>query len=214
MLKEKITTDNFAQNYFDSISEALKTTQYKVEGVKVEKEFFFKKLLVETKEVQTSQGRLFFFGNGASAAFSNHMALDWSKNGGILAFSLSDSAMLTALANDYDYDDCFLEFLKINNPNSNDLIITTSSSGNSKNVVNVLKYCKDNGIKTFGLSGLNEKNKTELTADFSLFVPMKTYGLVECIHQVFHHLILDNHMGIEEWGKTESQNMNANNFKL
>ena len=164
--------------------------------------------------MKINNGRLFFFGNGASAAFSNHMALDWSKNGGILALCLSDSAMITALANDYDYDGCFLQYLKMNRPNSNDLVITTSSSGNSKNVVNVLEYCKANDIKTFGLSGLNEWNKTEKLADFSLFVPMKTYGMVECIHQVFHHLMLDKYMNIEEWSKTESQNMDANNFKL
>ena len=142
------------------------------------------------------------------------MALDWSKNGGVLAFSLSDSSMLTALANDYDFDDCFLEFLKINHPTSNDLVITTSSSGNSTNVVNVLEFCKKNKIKTLGLSGLNFENKTEKLANYSLFVPMRTYGMVECTHQVFHHLILDMHMGVEEWTKNESQNMDAKNFKL
>ena len=93
-------------------------------------------------------------------------------------------------------------------------MITTSSSGNSKNVVNVLEFCKENKIKTFGLSGLNNGNKTAKIADFSLFVPMKTYGMVECIHQVFHHLVLDKYMNIEEWNKTQSQNMNADNFKL
>ena len=142
------------------------------------------------------------------------MALDWSKNGGILAFCLSDSAMLTALANDYDFEGCFLEFLKINSPTSNDLVVTTSSSGNSKNVVKVLEYCKENNISSFGLSGLNEGNKTERLSHFSLFVPMKTYGMVECIHQLFHHIFLDKFMGIEEWNKTESQNMDASNFKL
>ena len=157
---------------------------------------------------------MFFFGNGASASFSNHMALDWSKNGGILAFSLSDSSMLTALANDYDFEDCFLEFLKINQPTSNDMIITTSSSGNSPNVVNVLNYCFENNIKTFGLSGLNKENKTEKLANYSIIVPMRTYGMVECIHQIFHHLMLDKHMEVEEWSKNESQNMDAKNFKL
>ena len=33
-----------------------------------------------------NKGKIYFFGNGASASFSNHMALDWSKNGGILSF--------------------------------------------------------------------------------------------------------------------------------
>ena len=109
---------------------------------------------------------------------------------------------------------CFLEFLKINKPTSRDLVVTTSSSGNSKNVVNVLEFCKANNIQSFGLSGLNEENKTVQLSDFSLFVPMKTYGMVECIHQVFHHVYLDKFMNIEEWEKTESQNMDASNFKL
>jgi D-sedoheptulose 7-phosphate isomerase len=43
---------------------------------------------------------------------------------------------------------------------------------------------------------------------------MKTYGMVECIHQVFLHLILDESMDILEWEKTEIQNMNAKNFKI
>ena len=205
---------NYADNYIQSIEMGLRKSIYKVDGENLNSQLFFDKLINFTKNVQEKNGRLFFFGNGASASFSNHMALDWSKNGGILAFSLSDSSMLTALANDYDYEDCFLEYLKINQPTPNDLIITTSSSGNSPNVVNVLKYCSENEIKTFGLSGLNQENKTEQLANYSLFVPMRTYGMVECIHQVFHHLMLDKFMEIEEWDKTESQNMNSKSFKL
>lgn len=204
----------YVKNYLESIEFGLKNSKYKINGQASNAEAFFEALNEKTKSIQENKGRLFFFGNGASAAFSNHMALDWSKNGGILALCLSDSAMLTALANDYDYEGCFLEFLKINSPTTNDLVVTTSSSGNSKNVVNVLEYCKENNIATFGLSGLNEGNKSEQTSDFSLFVPMKTYGIVECIHQVFHHVYLDKFMGINEWDKTESQNMDANNFKL
>ena len=205
---------NYTKNYIDSIESGLRNSIFKVNGKNIDAEAFFDTLNDYAKQVKANGGRLIFFGNGASASFSNHMALDWSKNGGILALCLSDSAMLTALANDYDYDRAFLEFLKINKPTSNDLVITTSSSGNSKNVVNVLEFCKDNNIHTLGLSGLNEGNKTDKLANFSLFVPMKTYGMVECIHQVFHHVFLDKYMNICEWEKTESQNMDANNFKL
>jgi D-sedoheptulose 7-phosphate isomerase len=206
--------DNYAKSYIDTFYTGIKNTKYKISGENSNSSSFFHELNEQTKKVKQNGGRLFFFGNGASASFSNHMALDWSKNGGILAFCLSDSAMLTALANDYDFEGCFLEFLKINSPTSNDLVITTSSSGNSKNIVKVLEYCKENNISSFGLSGLNEGNKTEILSDFSLFVPMKTYGMVECIHQLFHHIFLDKFMGIEEWNKTESQNMDASNFKL
>lgn len=206
--------DDYAKNYIDSFHNGIRQTKYKISGENLNSSLFFHQLNEKTKNVKENGGRLFFFGNGASASFSNHMALDWSKNGGVLALCLSDSAMLTALANDYDFEGCFLEFLKINSPTSNDLVITTSSSGNSKNIVKVLEYCKENNIISFGLSGLNEGNKTEMLSDFSLFVPMKTYGMVECIHQLFHHIFLDKFMNIEEWNKTESQNMDASNFKL
>ncbi|MFT4800388.1 MAG: D-sedoheptulose 7-phosphate isomerase [Flavobacteriales bacterium] len=206
--------EDYAKSYIDTFHTGIKKTKYKISGENSNSSSFFHELNEQTKKVKQNGGRLFFFGNGASASFSNHMALDWSKNGGILSFCLSDSAMLTALANDYDFEGCFLEFLKMNSPTSNDLVVTTSSSGNSKNIVKVLEYCKENNISSFGLSGLNEGNKTEILSDFSLFVPMKTYGMVECIHQLFHHIFLDKFMGIEEWNKTESQNMDASNFKL
>jgi len=204
----------YLKNYVNSINNGLIESTFKINQKTIDGDAFFEKLVAYTNEVELNKGRIFFFGNGASAAFSNHMALDWSKNGGVLSICLSDSAMLTALANDYNFDGCFLEFLKIYKPTSNDLIVTTSSSGNSKNIVNVLEYCKESNIRTFGFSGLNKGNKTEKLADFSLFVPMKTYGMVECIHQVFHHLWLDKYMKIGEWDKTESQNMDSNNFKL
>ncbi|NQV78405.1 MAG: SIS domain-containing protein [Lutibacter sp.] len=204
----------YEQNYIENINKGLLDAVFKLNSKEVSMEVFFNDLVSFLKHTEKNKGKIYFFGNGASASFSNHMALDWSKNGGILSFSLSDSSMLTALANDYSYEDAFLEFLKINNPTEYDLVITTSSSGNSPNIVSVLEYCNKMNIKTFGLSGLKENNKSVQLSTYSLFVPMKTYGMVECIHQVFHHLLLDKYMEINEWEKLESQNMKSNNFKL
>lgn len=205
---------NYSKNYIQSIYDGLCKSDFMINNNKFEINDFFKSLLEKTKDVQINQGRFFFFGNGASASFSNHMALDWSKNGGVLALSLSDSSMLTALANDFDYETCFLEYLKINKPTIKDFIITTSSSGNSANVIEVLNYCKSNNIQSLALSGLNKNNKSLGLCDYSIHVNMKTYGMVECIHQIFHHLWLDYFMNIEEWKKKESQNMDSKNFKL
>jgi D-sedoheptulose 7-phosphate isomerase len=153
-------------------------------------------------------------GNGASAAFANHMALDFSKNGKILSRSLSDSSLLTALSNDYSYENAMLEFLKIEGVTKEDLVITISSSGNSPNIVSALTYCKENNIQSLALSGLKNDNKSISLAGYSIYVPMKTYGMVECIHQIFLHLILDESMEIFEWDRNEFQNMNSSNFKL
>ena len=204
----------YEKNYIQSINSGLNSASYLINKQQVQSEIFFNEINLLIKNTQKIKGKIYFFGNGASASFSNHMALDWSKNGGVLALSLSDSSMLTALANDYSYDEAFVEFMKINKISTDDLVISTSSSGNSKNIVNVLNYCKQNNITSIGLSGLNSGNKTEEIANYSIFVPSKTYGMVECIHQIFHHLILDKFMNIEEWKKIESQNMDAKNFKL
>lgn len=206
--------NKYYSNYFKSIGQGLTDSSYYLDQQKIEPELFFetiKGILIKFRE---SRNKIYFFGNGASAAFANHMALDFSKNGKILSRSLSDSALLTALSNDYSYENAMLEFLKIEGVTKDDLVITISSSGNSPNVVSVLNYCKENNIKSLALSGLKKDNKSIALADYSIYVPMKTYGMVECIHQIFLHLILDESMEIFEWDRDEFQNMNASNFKL
>jgi D-sedoheptulose 7-phosphate isomerase len=204
----------YYSNYLKSIREGLENSFYHSDLQKIEPEVFFKTIKDIILKLRESRSKIYFFGNGASAAFANHMALDFSKNGKVLSRSLSDSAMLTALSNDYSYENAMLEFLKIEGVSSDDLVITISSSGNSPNIVKVLKYCKENKIKSLALSGLKKDNKSKSLANLSIYVPMKTYGMVECIHQIFLHLILDQSMEINEWDREDFQNMNTKNFKL
>ena len=206
--------NNYENNYINSIDKGLRNSIFMIDSKMSNANIFFDSVVKFLRKTAKNYGNIYFFGNGASASFSNHMALDWSKNGGILSFSLSDSSMLTALANDYSYDEAFLEYLKINKPTENDLVISTSSSGNSDNIVTILEYCKNININTLGFSGLDNNNKSVKLSKFSLHVPMKTYGMVECIHQVFHHLLLDKYMSVNEWDKLENQNMSSRNFKI
>ena len=206
--------NRYYSNYFKSIGQGLMDSMYYLDQQKIEPELFFETIKGILIKLRESRNKIYFFGNGASAAFANHMALDFSKNGKILARSLSDSALLTALSNDYSYENAMLEFLKIEGITNDDLVITISSSGNSPNIVSVLNYCKENHIKSLALSGLKKDNKSIALADYSIYVPMKTYGMVECIHQIFLHLILDESMDIFEWERNEIQNMNSSNFKL
>ena len=204
----------YSVNYIDAMFQGFKRTSFYKSKKHINEKDFFEEINNKLMSKKDNNNVIYFFGNGASAAFSNHMALDFSKNGNILSRSLSDSSLLTALSNDYSYDDAMLEFLKIEKPSKNDFIITISSSGNSNNVVNVLDFASNKGIKSLSLCGLNENNKSIEKSDFSIYTPMKTYGMVECMHQVYLHLILDNFMGIEEWNKSESQNMDSSSFKL
>ncbi len=200
--------------YFQSINEGLVNSIYRLSKVKTEPDIFFLTIKEALNTLRVNKNKIYFFGNGASAAFANHMALDFSKNGKILSRSLSDSAMLTALSNDYSYEKAMLEYLKIEGVTNNDLVITISSSGNSPNIITVLNFCKKNNIKSLALSGLKRDNNSISLADYSIYVPMKTYGMVECIHQIFLHLILDESMGITEWERSDFQNMSSTAFKL
>jgi len=206
--------NSYYKQYINTITNGLNNSLFYIDHSSTEPELFFETIKSKLVLLRDNKKVIYFFGNGASAAFANHMALDFSKNGKILSRSLSDSAMLTALANDYSYENAMLEYLKIEGVTKEDLVITISSSGNSPNILNVLNFCKDNNILTLALSGLKKDNKSILLADHSIYVPMKTYGMVECIHQIFLHLILDESMEIFEWDRAEYQNMNATNFKL
>jgi D-sedoheptulose 7-phosphate isomerase len=206
--------NKYYSNYFKSIGQGLADSIYFLEQKNIEPELFFQTIKGVLKKLRETKNKIYFFGNGASAAFANHMALDFSKNGKILSRSLSDSALLTALSNDYSYENAMLEFLKIEGVTKEDFVITISSSGNSPNIFSVLNYCKENKIKSLALSGLKKDNKSISLADYSIYVPMKTYGMVECIHQIFLHLILDESMEIFEWDRVEYQNMNISNLKF
>ena len=206
--------NKYYSNYFKSIGRGLEESLYYTNQQLTEPEVFFQSIKGILKKLRETKSKIYFFGNGASAAFANHMALDFSKNGKILSRSLSDSALLTALSNDYSYENAMLEYLKIEGVTKEDLVITISSSGNSQNIVSVLNHCKENNIKSLALSGLKKDNKSISLADYSIYVPMKTYGMVECIHQIFLHLILDDSMEIFEWDRNDYQNMSAKDFNL
>lgn len=205
---------SYTKKYIDTFNKGITEAVFEIENQIKKPEEFLKSLVNQTKNIKNLSGRLFFFGNGASSSFSNHMSLDWSKNGKVPSLVLSDSSLLTALSNDYSYEDCFTEFAKINNLNKNDFVITISSSGNSANIVSVLKYANSIGVKSFALNGLKEDNMSRKLASYSVFYKFKTYGMVECAHQLYLHLWLDAYMNIFEWERLESQNMNIKNFKL
>ncbi len=157
--------------------------------------------------------RQYLCGNGASAAFSNHMALDWTKNGGVPTFSFSDSALLTAMGNDLGFEEAFSAPLSWY-AHSGDLLVTISSSGNSPNILRAIQEARSKGMSVVTMSGLNADNRSRKTGDLNFFVEGKTYGVVECAHQVLLHIWLDRYMGIREWEKTRPQNMRKDSFEI
>ena len=114
-----------------------------------------KLILLTIKKKKT----IYVCGNGGSAAIANHYVCDFLKffrqktKYMPKIISLSNSIeTITAIANDIDYNKIF-SYQAESLCEKNDLIIIISSSGKSKNIIEIIKTAKKKGIKTLGFSG-------------------------------------------------------------
>ena len=136
--------------------------------------------------------KIIIIGNGGSNAIASHITVDYTKFLNKQALSFSDAPRLTAYINDYGRDEAYKQFIK-EFADMNTLVILISSSGNSMNVVNAAQYCEDKFITYAALSGFNENNKlNNMNANFKYWVNAKSYGIVECAHEILLHSIVKN----------------------
>ena len=141
-------------------------------------------------EKKRDGSKVYFIGNGGSAAIASHMTADFMKNGGMNTVSLYDNAVTTCMGNDYGYQDIFsrpLDFLA----NSCDLLVAISSSGKSQNILNSINIAKEKGMSIISFTGFDRDNPARDDADFSIYVPSHKYGLVESIHNLILQEIVD-----------------------
>jgi D-sedoheptulose 7-phosphate isomerase len=139
--------------------------------------------------------RIFFLGNGGSAATASHFANDiglGTRSGGapFKALSLTDSsAILTCIANDHGYDRVFVEQLRIH-MEPGDLVIAISASGNSPNVLAAIDFARQRDNITIGLTGF-DGGELRRRAHLAIHVPTEggEYGIVEDAHMVLDHLL-------------------------
>lgn len=171
----------------------------------------FDQLCAVTRKLGDNGRKQYLCGNGASASFANHMALDWTKNGGVPTHSFSDSALLTAMGNDLGYEEVFSAPLSWY-AKPGDQLVAISSSGNSPNIIRTIQVARDKGMTVVTFSGLKPDNACRTLGDINLYIPAKTYGIVECAHQILLHVWLDQSMGIREWEREAAQNMRKDEY--
>jgi D-sedoheptulose 7-phosphate isomerase len=189
----------YYERYSEEVGKALsglETTDAR--GERISDEVAFLRWCSMTRDVHGNQRAVYFAGNGASASMSSHMAADSSKNGGLRAFAFNDAALLTAVSNDAAFEQSFAIPLE-RFGQAGDMLITISSSGNSPNVLAVIRKARDMEIGVVTLSGMEPDNRSRGAGDVNLYVPARTYGIVECCHQILLHCWLDQYMGITEW---------------
>jgi D-sedoheptulose 7-phosphate isomerase len=139
--------------------------------------------------------QVILIGNGGSNAIASHIAVDYVKFLDKKSLVFSDPSMLTAYNNDYSVELAYAKYLE-SMADSNTLVILISSSGESKNINYAAEYCKTHNINFIILTGFNENNTIRRNfkdyAKLDYWVDSKSYGIVECIHQIFLHALIDN----------------------
>lgn len=150
-------------------------------------------------------GKLIFIGNGGSAADAQHLATEFTvryrtNRRPMAALALTtDSSTLTAIGNDFGFNDLFSRQIEaLGGPN--DLLIAITTSGKSPNIIEALKKAKSLGIKTIGLTG-NTGGDLPGLSDILLVVPSKTTSRIQEMHIMLGQMLcgaLEYRMGLIE----------------
>lgn len=146
-------------------------------------------------DAQQSRKRIFFIGNGGSAATASHFANDFgigtrSLDKPFRAFSLTDNvAAITAIGNDFGYEEIFYRQLANCDLQHDDIVVAISASGNSPNIVKAAEYSISKGAYLVGLTGFDGGELKRLS-HLNLHVPCERgeYGPVEDLHMIFDHV--------------------------
>ena len=142
-------------------------------------------------------GKLMFCGNGGSAADAQHFSAEYLvrlrpniNRKPLPAISLAqDTSTLTACGNDYNFSDIFMRPFQAL-AKKNDVLIAITTSGNSINVIKVLKEARLKKITTIGFLG-DSGGKCKNFCDIKLIVPGKSTARTQECHIFLGHFILE-----------------------
>ncbi len=144
-------------------------------------------------EVYRKGNKIMLGGNGGSAADAQHIAGEFVSRfyfdrPGLPCIALTtDTSILTAIGNDYGYEQLFARQIQANGQ-SGDLFIGISTSGNSPNVIRGLEMCRAMGITTIGLTGESGGSMAAL-CDICIRIPSQETPRIQEAHIMIGHIL-------------------------
>ena len=141
---------------------------------------------------------IYVIGNGGSAATASHMQADFrffvryfSKFRPKIIALTDNVPMITAIGNDNNFEDVFVEQLR-GQFVTGDVLVAISASGNSPNLVRATEFANHLGGKTIAFCGFLGGKLNEL-ASLSLYTPNPKgdYGPIEDVHMILNHVIIN-----------------------
>jgi len=148
-----------------------------------------------TTEALKRGHRLFFCGNGGSASDAQHLAAEfvgrfYKDRAPLPAQALhANGSALTAIANDYGYEEVFARILDAE-AKRGDILFALSTSGNSENIIKALEMARNKKVITIGLSG-STGGKMALLCDYLLNVPSTDTPRIQETHIMLGHIVCE-----------------------
>lgn len=152
-------------------------------------------LAQEMVSVFKSGGKVLFCGNGGSAADAQHLAAELSgrfyyDRPPLAAEALHvNTSFLTAVANDYSFDDVYARMVRAYG-NKGDMLIGISTSGNSTNVVNALEVAQELELKTAVFAG-RTGGKAKAFAEHCILIPSDDTPRIQELHMIIGHSLCE-----------------------
>lgn len=149
----------------------------------------------QLSRVSQAGSSIFLAGNGGSASTAQHFSIDLGVGSarfvdGYKTYCLSDNqSQITAIANDFSYDDVFTRQLK-HYGKMGDCVVIFSASGNSSNLISLLHAAREMNIYSIAVLGFDGGRMKEM-ADLQIHFETEVgeYGLVEDLHLSLCHMI-------------------------
>ena len=170
------------------------------ESIQVKQKFIEEKNIVKIFEVckaianAFNEGKkLILFGNGGSSTDASHIAAEFinrfkRERPGLPAIALNtDMAVITSIANDYDFSEIFAKQLKAL-ADEGDVVLAISTSGNSPNIMKAMDVARKRKLTTIAFTGLKGE-KFASRATFAFVVPSDNTPRIQETHITIGHVI-------------------------
>ena len=181
-----------ATNYLKTLSEII--TKAQVTGNNNEHLSLDTGAKLATEMILTAKirsNKVIIIGNGGSAAIASHIQNDLCKAVGVRGMVFTEQPLMMALANDDGYETIFQSPMELwTEPE--DVLISISSSGRSKNILKATKVALENRCKIITMTGFALDNPLRNMGHINFYLSSDVYGHVETGHSAIAHFITDN----------------------
>jgi D-sedoheptulose 7-phosphate isomerase len=173
-----------------------------IESIDLHKKIFhissdINKVIKKIYKTIKNGGKIYICGNGGSAADAQHLAAEFLirlrptfNRRALPVISLAlDTSTITACGNDIGFDKIFARNLEALG-SKKDVLIAISTSGNSKNILNVLKFAKKNKIYSVGFLG-NKGGMAKKISNLNLIIPSSNTARIQEAHIFLGHYIFE-----------------------